>query len=72
MTGVSLDVWMSKTKHVLTRAGRDDSFGAMSFARTPAVGFIAPDSTGRMLAAISSIITTTTTTTGNGRAFVRE
>jgi len=42
----------------------------MSFARTPAVGFIAPDSTGRMLAAIGTIITTTTT--GNGRAFVRE
>jgi len=42
----------------------------MSFARTPAIGFIAPDSAGRMLAAISTIITTTTTR--NGRAFVRE
>jgi hypothetical protein len=42
----------------------------MSFARTPAVGFIPPDSCGRMLAAIGTIIATTTT--GNGRAFVRE
>jgi hypothetical protein len=44
----------------------------MSLACTPAVGFIAPDSTGRMLAPITTIITTTTTTTGNGWAFVRE
>jgi hypothetical protein len=42
----------------------------MSFARAPAVGLIAPDCSGRMLAAISTIIATTTT--GNGRSFVRE
>lgn len=58
------------SKCVLTRPGRDASFGIMSSARTPAVGFIAPGSPGRMLAAIGTIIATTTT--GNGRAFVRE
>jgi hypothetical protein len=63
-----MDVWMSK--YVLTRPGRDASFGIMSFAGTPAIGFIAPGSPGRMLAATGTIITTTTT--GNGRAFVRE
>ena len=56
---------------MLTHPGRGASFAGMSFARTPAVGFIAPDSSGAALAAITTIITTTTTT-GNGRAFVRE
>jgi len=41
----------------------------MSFSRAPAVGLIVPGSSGRTLAAITTIITTTT---GNGRAFVRE